>query len=361
MCLAIYKPSKAVIPKEWLENGHEHNGDGCGFCYSEGGKLHVQKGMWSFDEFYKKYQEKEHLAMLIHFRFGTHGGKNVLNCHPFTICDGKYALIHNGVIPIECTIKELSDTGNFAKLVMEPMLSSGVHPKKPSFFFLVEQAVGPGNKILLMDNNGEVTIYNEDAGEYEEAFDKDNNVMLYLRKDGTKHPIKIWFSNGGYKYGRRRKITHHDEYEGYYDGSENYDVAQKPIGFAAGTTLGKSAKESANVILNIYDDATHGILPPVNGQGKYPPNIPANSEKKQTIKIMLPPIKDSSAAPPVIIPLNNNTDDDHGKITDVTEGPVYGAKTELEIAYLVSEMNMIRSEAIKYLGLTLQEASITMD
>src|ERR1035441_5333248 len=121
MCLAISKPARAIIPVEHLEAGYEGNPHGCGFCYPEGGKVVVVKGLLKFDDFLKQYKEKEHLPMLVHFRVSTHGKPNFLNCHPFSMLSEKYALIHNGMIPIHQSYPELSDTGNFAKLVIEPL------------------------------------------------------------------------------------------------------------------------------------------------------------------------------------------------------------------------------------------------
>jgi len=179
MCLAIYKPADLTIPKNQLHNGYQGNWSdhcGCGFCWTEDGKLNVIKGLFTFEDFYDQYKKVEHRPMLVHFRLATHGPVNVENCHPFTMCDGQYALIHNGIFSIDLKDPKLSDTGNFAKYIMEPTIKAGKHKNKA----VIERAIG-WNYVAMMSADGEVTVYNDREEQW------DNGV---------------WFSNGGYKYGR---------------------------------------------------------------------------------------------------------------------------------------------------------------
>ena len=381
MCLAIHKPAKAIIPIDHLESGYEGNPHGCGFCYSENGKLHIVKGMLTFPQFYKQYKEKEHLAMLIHFRWATHACKTALNCHPFSICNGKYALIHNGIIPIVCSMEKLSDTGNFAKLVMEPMLNAGIHPRKPSFFFLVEQALGEGNKVALMDWRGQVTIYNEDNGCYEYAVDKNKDEITFLGKDGKRYNERVWYSNSGYKAVRRVSTRHHqDEYEGYFDGGAGMcGVAEMPTNLESGfagipstetnSQFGKkplldpppsniivgfkpTGEKDAEQSANAMSDAMAAGAPIINRNGKYPPNVPV-SQKKDTIRIILPPKQTVETNP---APAMFKASSAAHTVTEIESGPIFDAKTELEIAYLVSEMNMNRIEAMDSLKLDIKDA-----
>lgn len=363
MCLAIFKPAKAVLSTEHLFNGYQSNSDGCGFVYCEDNKLHIVKGLFKFKEFLDLYREKEEFPMLIHFRWATHGNTNLINCHPFSMCDGKFAMIHNGVIHICQTIQELSDTGNFAKLVLEPLLKEGIHPSKPSFRFLVENAIGNGNKIALMSSNGNVTIYNEDEGQHEPALDKDGRQLLMTIRQGgetKKVPAHVWYSNACYKVVRQRSRTQHqDELNGYFDGPPDPEVdvcllpeftgqnkpkldeppgvitGFKPPGFGA-----KDAKSSAEAIIA----AGGASAPPaVRTPGRYPPNnVPANT--------------------PVI---NLNETDkvktsEHSKAENI-KGPVFSAKVELELQYLMQTMHMSREESITALHLNIDDAVVYVE
>jgi len=181
MCLAIYKPKGVTIKKRYLRNGWDANEDGAGFAIARNGKVEIQKGFFTFKEFYSAFREFNNAreTAIIHFRFATHGVTNAINCHPFSLCGDKYGMIHNGVIDIECTDKALSDTAHFSELVLAPILEAGVEFDSGALRYLVEEAIGSMNKIVLLRGDGSHVIFNERQGEW---------------KNGS------WYSNGGYKW-----------------------------------------------------------------------------------------------------------------------------------------------------------------
>src|SRR6266446_7671605 len=124
MCLAIYKPKGVQIARKHLKSGFDNNVDGAGFAICRNNTIEIYKGYFKFDEFYDRYNELQRYPALIHFRIATHGIVNAQNCHPFEICDGQFALSHNGVMPVglEPPIDE-SDTAYFAREIMEPILN----------------------------------------------------------------------------------------------------------------------------------------------------------------------------------------------------------------------------------------------
>jgi len=178
MCLAIYKKQAAVLPIEHLQTAFDSNPDGAGFAASTGKKIEIRKGFFTFEHFLAEYKKFNVLPMLIHFRVATHGRIGTENCHPFALAEGKYAMIHNGCLPIESD-KETSDTHNFAKFVLSPILGH-VHPANPGLKYLIEQTIGRGNKVCVMDKAGKAVIYNELAGHWAECG-------------------QVWYSNESYK------------------------------------------------------------------------------------------------------------------------------------------------------------------
>ncbi len=179
MCLAIYKPAATTIPAGYLYNGYSANYSkhcGSGIAWNEGGKLHVVKGILTFEQFIEQYKKVEQHPMLVHFRLATHRPINQENCHPFTMCDGQFALIHNGVFQIEITNPDLSDTGNFCQQIMEPAIKNGKYKNKR----LMESIMG-WNMACLMAASGEVILYNEKHGDWDDG---------------------VWYSNPGYQYNR---------------------------------------------------------------------------------------------------------------------------------------------------------------
>lgn len=181
MCLAIYKPA-GVLP-DWgaLEEGFKSNKDGAGFVVISGDKLLIDKGHFTFDEFRESYGAYADLESAIHFRYATHGKTNAANCHPFSITPD-LAMIHNGVLPIQCSTDEsMSDTWHYVHHILRPMAE-----RDPDFFirpdvqFMGEAAI-EGSKFVFLRSDGEACIWNEDKGHW--ASD-------------------IWYSNTSYKQAR---------------------------------------------------------------------------------------------------------------------------------------------------------------
>lgn len=174
MCLAIYKPKGITVPEEHLLNGFESNPHGAGFAFVDLGggnnpRLETRKGFFKYGDFLAEYQkvmqEQGNPAALIHFRYATHGKRNEFNCHPWEVCGGKYMAVHNGIIDIAST-DEKSDTGHFIDSVLTPGIKAFGDPADPVLKYLVEQSIGGGNKIAVMDSRGKVTIYNEKSGHW---------------------------------------------------------------------------------------------------------------------------------------------------------------------------------------------------
>lgn len=179
MCLAIAKRKGVEIAKKYLENGFENNDQGAGFAVAHGGNLTISKGFFTFDEFWDAYAPVRNRAAIIHFRWATHGLTNKDNCHPFELCDGEFAMVHNGVLSIDISSDtDRSDTSHFSELVMTPMLSK-VAFDDPSLKYLVEQAITSSNKLIVMRRDGKMVIYNEKRGEWHNG---------------------VWYSNTQYKF-----------------------------------------------------------------------------------------------------------------------------------------------------------------
>lgn len=183
MCLAIYKPAGASVKEEYLRNGFANHSDGAGFAWSENEKIQCVKGIFDADEMIKQYEKIKDFHCLIHFRKATHGKVDATNCHPFLFNDGKLALIHNGVLNIECTMEGLSDTAHFVKLVLEPFIKKYNIPINDiRLKYLIETSIGT-DKMAVMTENGDTFLFNGKKGEW---------------ADGA------WYSNTSYKWAYSR-------------------------------------------------------------------------------------------------------------------------------------------------------------
>lgn len=191
MCIAIAKKKEAVLTKAVLSNCYRNNPDGCGFCYpsDDASSVIVKTGYFSFEKFWKDFSKiQKNNPALIHFRIGTSGIINKDNCHPFLI-DERHALIHNGNLEhkLKEKLENSSDTRVFVENYLRPIFA---HPELKdttfwaggSFKWLMEEMLGLRNKIAILNADGIISIYNQQAGEWEK---------------------EVWFSNDTYRQDRK--------------------------------------------------------------------------------------------------------------------------------------------------------------
>ena len=82
--------------------------DSVGFAILHAGDLHVRKDAGRIDEVIAdlRMDEMQGSIGVGHTRWATHGAPEMINAHPHTDCEGKIAVIHNGVIENFMELKE---------------------------------------------------------------------------------------------------------------------------------------------------------------------------------------------------------------------------------------------------------------
>lgn len=164
MCVAIYKPKNIQTPSlETLKKCWDTNPDGAGFAILTGEKkypIEIHKGFMTWESFlwaFEKYQLADFSGeMFLHFRITTHGGTSPGNTHPFSITKDikilqytnvltNYALVHNGILPIEPENKGISDTMELCRRLAKGSFYQDV----PAVFNLIKGMIG-SNKIAVM-------------------------------------------------------------------------------------------------------------------------------------------------------------------------------------------------------------------
>jgi len=255
MCLAIYKPKGVEISKAYYRNGYSENRDGCGFAFANHGRIECYKGFNSFHDFWnaiKPLQGKH--AMLVHFRFATHGDKSDANVHPIVIHNGKFAVIHNGVIPIRTTGND-SDTVTFARDVLGPCFRR-FSWKDATLRYLIETSIGGGNKIVAMNARGDVEIFNEKSGHWHKGAWYSNNG--YEGDSRWFKAIGHYASNcySSWQSSRASKSSYHYAKQTVFD---ELDEDELNAELAQCTNLGVPDAESSNKL--DYDGISHHAKP----------------------------------------------------------------------------------------------------
>ena len=194
MCIAIMKSENKKINKATLKRCYDANPDGAGFMYAENKELTVQKGYFTFKDFYKEYKPHENKQVLLHFRIKTHGPIDKTNCHPFLVNSG-LGFIHNGIINGYGDNKE-SDTIQFNNSILKKIVAK--HGNNSLFddpmVELIENVIGY-SKLVFLDRHGNYKIMNEEKGSW-------NDGVWYSNSSWKKpEPIKYIpsFSRGSVK------------------------------------------------------------------------------------------------------------------------------------------------------------------
>lgn len=192
MCLAIFKPADTAPDWTAYENGFDDNPHSWGFAAVKDGELITRWGLGKFDEFRTDFEPFADCKAIIHFRWATHGGKILANCHPFHVAPD-LAMIHNGIVSIDCNVnRDRSDTWHFNELVLKPM-----HAQDPDFFLRPEhrytqQLAHRGSKFCFLRADGMHEIWCEDDGVWE----KDGH---WYSNTGYRTSRKAWYYGGSYK------------------------------------------------------------------------------------------------------------------------------------------------------------------
>lgn len=178
MCIIVAVPNEKIIPEATLSTCWDANPHGAGYMFADGKEVVIRKGFMDFDSFMEDYNTLDKQPHVIHFRIATHGGTDPDNTHPFRV-SSKLAFAHNGIISGVSNAKDkMSDTWHFNEEYLKPIYSyDGRFYKKEVNVRLLERFIG-GSKLAFLDNKGEVTLFNEQQGVWDQG---------------------VWYSNGSYK------------------------------------------------------------------------------------------------------------------------------------------------------------------
>lgn len=202
MCIIAIKPAdKEMFSEELIRRMFRKNPDGAGMMYPrDDGKVYIKKGFMNVESLLKyiDHYDWSDTPVILHFRIGTAGPNNEMNCHPYPVghknftrgsCD--LGMAHNGVMykynpPRGSSI---NDTQVFVNTILNG-LPKGFQ-NNDVILKLLEEDIG-SSRIAFMDGSGNIrTIghwYEDDGYLYSNEGYKPPIVTSYSYKPSTTVP-----------------------------------------------------------------------------------------------------------------------------------------------------------------------------
>lgn len=207
MCLIIQKPKDCQIPRAWAVNSFDNNPDGFGAMWSDGQQVFTVK-TFDLQDSLDIIDMLADVDAFFHWRFATHGGVNLSNCHPIQVNEEIF-MMHNGIITID-TEPGLSDTATYAKVVLAPLFE-----KVPSAWDsqvlqdIVERSIGK-NKIVLLRADGASKILNKGEGSYKEGMWLSNSYSI-------ERSVRYTYTGTTGTYGKYNKTSKKLDFKSWDD------------------------------------------------------------------------------------------------------------------------------------------------
>jgi predicted glutamine amidotransferase len=201
MCIAILNQS-GIITESIIRTCANNNPDGMGMAWIENGTIKTFKSMKDISKLVSLYQAiraENELPIMLHFRIGTHGKKDVSNVHPFHIGDNM-VMCHNGIVDAPILQPDKSDTFHLSLFLSKLRTIENLIDTDSIEFLFTETYCGDYSKLIFLDQDGRFSIANEDLGHWIGETWYSNKTYL------TSDSIDI----GGRSYKKDRKFDSFD-------------------------------------------------------------------------------------------------------------------------------------------------------
>lgn len=224
MCIAIFN-NNGFIPESHIRESFANNPDGAGMAWVEDDKISVFKTMNDINGLIKLYnsiRSVNQLPIVLHFRIGTQGIKDISNVHPFYINEDMI-MVHNGIIEAPITDPNKSDTYHLSILLSNLKTYKNLIDIKSIEYGFCETICAGYSKLIFLDNTGKTSIVNENLGLWigdNWYSNKTYKQSLYIDIGGKSVKKQAysedWYDRD-YRYSYKDHLYETDIYEDKYD------------------------------------------------------------------------------------------------------------------------------------------------
>lgn len=170
MCWMMVKPAGKQVNFKYMDKAQKHNEDGYGVAWYENGFVNTYK-TFDYNQFKGIVAALKKHQLVIHLRHKTRGKKDYDSIHPFDIGSG--VMFHNG------TMKGLGSTTKSDSQELAERISRCDFKFIEDIEPLIEPYIDDNiNRLVFFEDNGRVTIMNEDLGIWEDGVWYSNDYHL---------------------------------------------------------------------------------------------------------------------------------------------------------------------------------------
>ena len=279
MCIIVAKNKGVALPtKKTLEQCFERNKDGAGIMYVKNNKVIIEKGLMTFQDFYKKLKsiKKEfggdltNKAIVMHFRIGTHGENDKATTHPFPISNNfndlratyfetDLGMAHNGIMSAYNYDRTLSDTQSFIKDYVSVFkeLNKKFYLNNKVMEIISNEANISSNKLCFLDNKENIYWYGDKV--------IDNGVIYsnttykpytYKSYRNYSYDYDYWYGKD-YKSSYSKPKTKSYTIDDFIKNRVEYELLQVGDYYQTNETFGEYVKANDTIIIdkdhNLYE------------------------------------------------------------------------------------------------------------
>lgn len=162
MCLIAYVPAGKALTRAVFDKAHTTNSDGIGVMSIQGvQKFFGSKALKRARNYVDSLVEAK-VSHAVHWRFATHGTKQLALCHPFKLPNADVHFMHNGVIGE--TAQEASEDASDTLLYVNKMTDAPQSHEDLEYWNKVCTDIGRYNKACVMYPGGHFIILNKEEG-----------------------------------------------------------------------------------------------------------------------------------------------------------------------------------------------------